>query len=88
MDPSRQKPTRRQRAVTPRPDGGLDACGHRARDEAAGPRGAAAEPESSELRCTCGSLVARYVDGKVELKCRRCKRTIWIAVSAEGEPAA
>lgn len=44
--------------------------------------------EGSELRCTCGSLLARYVGGKVELKCRRCKRTMWIAVSAEGEPEA
>lgn len=42
--------------------------------------------EGSELRCTCGSLLARYVGGKVELKCRRCKRTMWISVSAEGEP--
>lgn len=41
--------------------------------------------EDSELRCTCGSLLARYVGGKVELKCRRCKRTMWISVSAEGE---
>lgn len=42
--------------------------------------------QGSELRCTCGSLLARYVGGKVELKCRRCKRTMWISVSAEGEP--
>jgi hypothetical protein len=41
--------------------------------------------EDTELRCTCGSLLARYVDGKVELKCRRCKRTMWIAVNGEGE---
>jgi hypothetical protein len=27
-----------------------------------------------ELRCVCGSLAARVVDGKVELKCRRCQR--------------
>lgn len=41
--------------------------------------------EGSELRCACGSLLARYVDGKVELKCRRCKRTIRISVGTEGE---
>ena len=29
----------------------------------------------SELRCGCGSLLARVVGGEVELKCRRCKRT-------------
>lgn len=27
-----------------------------------------------ELRCHCGSLVARLVGGKLELKCRRCQR--------------
>ncbi len=29
-----------------------------------------------ELRCGCGSLLARRVSGGVELKCRRCKRTL------------
>jgi hypothetical protein len=28
-----------------------------------------------ELRCGCGSLLARLVGRAVELKCRRCKRT-------------
>jgi hypothetical protein len=28
-----------------------------------------------ELRCGCGSLLARLVRNSVELKCRRCKRT-------------
>ncbi len=28
-----------------------------------------------ELRCGCGSLLARVVGDAVELKCRRCKRT-------------
>jgi len=27
-----------------------------------------------DLRCRCGSLVARLLDGKLELKCRRCQR--------------
>lgn len=27
-----------------------------------------------DLRCDCGSLAARVVDGKLELKCRRCQR--------------
>jgi phage FluMu protein Com len=30
----------------------------------------------TELRCDCGNLLARRVDGGVELKCRRCKRTV------------
>lgn len=28
----------------------------------------------AELRCPCGCLVARLVGGRLELKCRRCKR--------------
>jgi len=30
----------------------------------------------SDVRCGCGSLLARLVPGAVELKCRRCKR-LW-----------
>jgi len=29
-----------------------------------------------EMRCSCGNLLARLVAGGVELKCRRCKRTV------------
>ncbi len=29
-----------------------------------------------DLRCDCGSLLARRVAVGVELKCRRCKRTV------------
>jgi hypothetical protein len=29
-----------------------------------------------DLRCACGSLLARRVPTGVELKCRRCKRTV------------
>lgn len=29
-----------------------------------------------DARCGCGSLLARVVDGTVELKCRRCK-AVW-----------
>jgi hypothetical protein len=35
-----------------------------------------------EVRCGCGSLLARVVDGDVELKCRRCKRTWRIPIEA------
>ena len=34
--------------------------------------------EADVLRCMCGSLIARYVRGGIELKCRRCKRTITV----------
>jgi len=30
----------------------------------------------ADVRCDCGSLLARRVAGGVELKCRRCKRTV------------
>ncbi len=33
-----------------------------------------------ELRCGCGSLLARVVEDAVELKCRRCKRTWTVAL--------
>jgi hypothetical protein len=36
-----------------------------------------------EVRCGCGSLLARLVDGAVELKCRRCKQT-WTVPLEEG----
>ena len=32
-----------------------------------------------EVRCECGSLVAKLVESGVELKCRRCKRLALIA---------
>lgn len=43
---------------------------------------------SREIRCHCGSLVARITDGKVEIKCRRCQRIGLIDMTkarAEGE---
>ena len=37
---------------------------------------AAGSTGGPELRCTCGSLLARMVAGGIELKCRRCKRAV------------
>ena len=37
-------------------------------------------------RCACGSLLARLVDGGVELKCRRCKRILLVPL-AGGAPS-
>lgn len=34
----------------------------------------------------CGSLLARVVDGGVELKCRRCKRTLLVPFEAPEAP--
>ncbi len=36
-----------------------------------------------DVRCGCGSLLARVVAGAVELKCRRCKR-VWRLALGEG----
>jgi hypothetical protein len=35
----------------------------------------ASQALDDDCRCLCGNLLARLVDGGVELKCRRCKRT-------------
>lgn len=40
--------------------------------------------DTSELRCDCGSLLARWTPEGLELKCRRCKRRIVVPV--EGSP--
>jgi hypothetical protein len=34
------------------------------------------------LRCHCGSLLARLVPEGVEIKCRRCKRTVVVPLDA------
>jgi hypothetical protein len=39
---------------------------------------AAAPPPSDDCRCPCGSLLARLSERGVELKCRRCKRTLLV----------
>ena len=33
----------------------------------------------AELRCHCGSLMARVTVRGIELKCRRCKRVVLVA---------
>jgi len=40
-----------------------------------------AAADACECRCSCGSLLARLVDGGVELKCRRCKRTVVVPLA-------
>jgi phage FluMu protein Com len=43
-------------------------------------------PASCEdCRCPCGSLLARVIEGGVELKCRRCKRTVVLPLSEPSE---
>jgi len=44
--------------------------------------------DPSECRCLCGSLVARRVPNGVELKCRRCKRTVVLPLEGLAHSAA
>ena len=37
--------------------------------------------EPLDCRCLCGSLLARVIPAGVELKCRRCKRTLLVPLS-------
>ncbi|MGC4122754.1 MAG: hypothetical protein QM765_50915 [Myxococcales bacterium] len=41
--------------------------------------------EGDQLRCGCGSLLARRVEGGVELKCRRCKRVIVLPLTEDDD---
>jgi len=38
------------------------------------------EARDDELRCDCGSLMARVTVRGIELKCRRCKRVVVVAI--------
>lgn len=38
-----------------------------------------------ELRCQCGSLMARVTAAGIELKCRRCKRVVVVPLPREPE---
>jgi hypothetical protein len=40
-----------------------------------------------DLRCLCGSLVARLVDGGVEIKCRRCQRLVRLPLEEDASGA-
>jgi hypothetical protein len=35
------------------------------------------------MRCVCGNLLARLVEGGVELKCRRCQRRVVLPLEKE-----
>jgi len=54
---------------------GAAACGHGGSE--------ADRADGDLLRCACGSLLARRVPDGIELKCRRCKRTVVIPLEAE-----
>ena len=39
---------------------------------------------AGEVRCGCGSLLARVSAAGVELKCRRCRRFLLVSQAADG----
>jgi hypothetical protein len=43
---------------------------------------------AADCRCVCGSLIARLVPEGVELKCRRCKRTLVVPLPPDTLQAA
>jgi hypothetical protein len=48
-----------------------------------GPRDATA---AHDVRCDCGSLLARWTPAGLELKCRRCKRHVVVRVDPPRPP--
>jgi hypothetical protein len=47
---------------------------------------AAATPAPSDdhdVTCLCGRLVARWVNGNIELRCQRCKRTLCLELTSD-----
>jgi hypothetical protein len=38
---------------------------------------------AEDCRCLCGNLLAKVVAGGVELRCRRCKRTVVVPLEPE-----
>ena len=49
---------------------------------ASGGGGSGGGGNARDARCGCGSLLARWLDNGVELKCRRCKRMVIVDVRA------
>lgn len=40
-----------------------------------------------DVRCRCGQLVARWAEQSIEIKCKRCRRVVKIALAAiDGVP--
>lgn len=64
--------TREKSSRKPPFDGHRDRCS-----------GTPSERDGKVLRCACGSLLAGYVDGGIELDCRRCKRTVIVPADAK-----
>jgi hypothetical protein len=57
----------------------LRATGDQGAEDAGDPGG---HRPGADCRCLCGNLLARVVGDRVELKCRRCKRTLLVPLTA------
>jgi len=49
-------------------------------------RGHAAAAAPRDVRCECGSLLARWTAAGLELKCRRCKRHVVVPLDTVRAP--
>jgi hypothetical protein len=49
---------------------------------------AAGDGRPDDVRCACGSLLARWTPAGLELKCRRCKRHVIVPVEEARAPPA
>lgn len=36
------------------------------------------QPDSRDVRCPCGQLIARWIHDGVEIKCKRCRRVVCV----------
>jgi hypothetical protein len=45
------------------------------------------DSQGEDCRCLCGNLLARVVGDRVELKCRRCKRTLLVPLAGRHSAA-
>ena len=44
-------------------------------------------PNAQDVRCTCGQLVARWTSRGLEIKCKRCRRLVYVPLaSISGSP--
>jgi hypothetical protein len=44
----------------------------------------ASEEPCGDVRCGCGALLARRTEEGIELKCRRCRRSLLIRLMSDG----
>ena len=38
------------------------------------------QPHDGSLRCACGQLIARWTGKGLEIKCKRCRRLVYVPI--------